>query len=43
MHPTNKLKPLIRYPLAIVVAFLAGLMFLGIMLGALKLGEWILR
>jgi len=41
MFPTNNLTPWLRYPLAIIVALLAGLMFLGLMLAALKLGDWI--
>jgi len=41
MLPTNKLNPVIRYPLAVITAILSGIMFLSLLAGALKLGEWI--
>lgn len=43
MYPTNNLHPLIRYPLVAIAGFLASLMFLGLLIGALKLGELLLR
>ena len=43
MYPTNNLPPIVRYPLAVIVAFLSSLMFLSLMLGALKLAEWLVR
>ncbi len=42
MYPTNNLNPIIRYPVVVIVGGLSGLMFLGLMLGALKLGELII-
>jgi hypothetical protein len=43
MYPTNKLPAIIRYPLAVIAAILSAFMFLGITVGALKIGEWLLR
>jgi hypothetical protein len=43
MYPTNRFHPLLRYPLAALAAILSALMFLGLMIGALKLGEWVMR
>jgi len=43
MYPTNKLPAAVRYPLAVIAAFLSSLMFVGLMLGALKLAEWVVR
>jgi len=37
----KNLNPLIRFPLGIIAGFFAGLMFLALMIGALKLSEWL--
>jgi hypothetical protein len=42
MFSTNKLHPVIRYPLAVIMGILAGMLFLGLTVCALKLGEWII-
>ena len=42
MYPTNKMHPAIRYPLGLIAGFLAAIMFMSLMLGALKLGEIII-
>jgi len=43
MYPTNKLKPLIRYPLVVITAILVGVVFALLTAGIVKLGELILR
>jgi len=43
MYATNKLHPLLRYPLAVLAAILSALMFVGLMFVALKIGEWVMR
>jgi len=39
----KNLPSIIRFPLAIIAGILAGLMFLGLTVGAMKLGELILN
>jgi len=39
----NEKPSYIRYPLAVIAAILSGLMFLGLFLGALKIGEFFIR
>jgi hypothetical protein len=43
MYPTNKLPLVVRLLLAVIVALLSSLMFVGLMVGALKIAEWVVR
>ena len=43
MYQTNKLPSVVRYLLAVIVALLSSLMFVGLMVGALKIAEWVVR
>jgi len=42
MNPSKNLPTIIRYPLAIIAGILSGILFIGLTVGALKLGELII-
>jgi hypothetical protein len=37
------MNPVVRYIMGVIAGFLAGLMFLAILVAALKVGEWLFR